>query len=266
MYNISSFFSLRDIIASIPHYRLISMLGWQSIRQRYRRSKLGAFWLTISMGILIGVIGFVFGTIFHAPMKEFLPFIAIGIILWNFISSIITESCTAFIDNESIIKQLYIPLPIYIASIAWKNIIILGHNIIILPIVLLVVAKTLHWFALLSIIGFLCILINVTWVALVLAICCARYRDLTQIVSNIIQLCFYLTPIIWMPNIISARTNLNWLNINPIFHLFELVRAPLLGQLPTTINWTISIIIAIIGWMITLLIYNRYKYRIVYWL
>src|SRR5690606_38293826 len=101
---------LKDISAAIREYSLVGMLGWQDVRQRYRRSVLGPFWLTISMGIMIFTIGVVFGHIFKTPMQEFLPFLAIGLILWGFISSVITEGCMGFIAAEGIIKQLPIPL------------------------------------------------------------------------------------------------------------------------------------------------------------
>src|SRR5438445_6358042 len=85
--------AIADITAAVKRYPLVGMLGWQDVRQRYRRSALGPFWLTISMGVMIGTIGLVFGQIFNSPMREFLPFLAIGMILWTFISSVVTEGC-----------------------------------------------------------------------------------------------------------------------------------------------------------------------------
>jgi ABC-type polysaccharide/polyol phosphate export permease len=48
--------------------------------------------------------------------------------------------------------------------------------------------------------------------------------------------------------------------------LIEIVRAPLLGNLPSALNWGASIGIAAVGWLVTLLFYGRYKRRIAYWL
>jgi lipopolysaccharide transport system permease protein len=64
MRNDSVSIALSDIIAATRRYALVGMLGWQDVRQRYRRSALGPFWLTISMGVMIGTIGVVFGQIF----------------------------------------------------------------------------------------------------------------------------------------------------------------------------------------------------------
>jgi ABC-type polysaccharide/polyol phosphate export permease len=262
----STLSALADIAAATRRYSLIGMLGWQDVRQRYRRSALGPLWLTISMGVMIGTIGIVFGTIFKSPMKEFLPFIAIGIILWGFISTVITEGCTAFIVAEGIIKQLPIPLFVHVLRMIWRNMLILGHNIVIFPIILLAVGTPLHMTAFVSILGFLLLLANLTWIALFLAVLCARYRDLAQIVTSVLQVVFYLTPIMWMPKNLPKRAGMFLLDFNPAYHLLEIVRAPLLGDLPYAINWEVSGGLAIVGWGIALVLYGRYKRRIAYWL
>jgi ABC-type polysaccharide/polyol phosphate export permease len=258
--------AISDIRMALGCYNLVGMLGWQDVLQRYRRSALGPFWLTISMGVMIGTIGIVFGQIFKAPMDEFLPFLAIGIILWGFVSLVITEGCTGFIAAEGIIKQLPIPLFVHILRLVWRNILILGHNLIIFPLVLLVVGKPLSWLALISIVGFLLLLVNLVWIALFLGVFCSRYRDMPQIVISVLQVFFYLTPIMWMPNLLPERASLFLLDLNPFYHLLEIVRAPLLGQAPSDLSWIVSLSLAIIGWIVALAFYGRYKCRIAYWL
>lgn len=258
--------ALSDITAAIKRTSLVGILGWQDVRTRYRRSTLGPFWITISMGIMIGSIGMVFGQIFKSPMSEFLPFLAIGMILWSFISTVITEGCTGFIAAEGIIKQLSLPLFVHILRIVWRNILILAHNIVIFPLVLIVFSKTLSWVAFISIPGLLLTIINLTWIALLLGIVCARYRDLPQIVGSILQVGFYLTPIMWMPSLLPERAGLYLLDLNPFYHLMEIIRSPLLGEAPSNMNWAVCLVMAIIGWCITLAIYGRYKKRLAYWL
>jgi lipopolysaccharide transport system permease protein len=255
-----------DITCAIRKYSLVGMLGWQDVRQRYRRSALGPFWLTISMGVMIGTIGIVFGQIFNSPMQEFLPFLAVGMILWSFISSVITEGCTGFIAAEGIIKQLPIPLFVHILRMIWRNVLILAHNIVIFPLVLLAVGKPLNLFVLIAIPGFLLVLINLIWIALILAVICARYRDIPQVVGSILQVVFYLTPIMWMPNLLPQRAGLYLLDLNPAYHLLEIVRSPLLGQLPTETNWVVSLVLALVGWGMAIAVYGRYKRLIAYWL
>jgi lipopolysaccharide transport system permease protein len=266
MFKRSLLIAVADIAAAINRYSLVGMLGWQDVLQRYRRSTLGPFWLTISMGVLIGTIGVVFSQLFEAPVEEFIPFLALGIILWNFILSVLTEGCTGFISAEAVIKQLPIPLFVHILRLFWRNIIIFGHNFVIFPVVLMVVGKPLSWLALLSIIGFMLLLFNLVWVALVLAVFCARYRDMPQIVASVLQVFFYLTPIIWMPSILPERASLYLLEFNPFYHLLEIVRAPLLGYEPSYLNWVVSLVLGLIGWISAIVFYGTYKRRIAYWL
>lgn len=258
--------ALQDITVSIKRYNLVGMLGWQDLKQRYRRSALGPFWITISMAVMICTIGLVFGKIFKSPMQEFLPFLAIGMIVWNFASSAINEGCSGFIGAEGIIKQLPIPLFVHIMRLMWRNLLIFAHNIVILPIVFLAVGKSVGLVAFLSIPGLILASINLTWIALLLGVVCTRYRDLPQIIGNVLQVFFYLTPIMWMPSLLPQGAGMYLLDFNPAYHCLEIIRAPLLGHAPSAINWIASLVLAFFGYLLTFWIYGTYKRRIAYWL
>lgn len=258
--------ALSDIAASIKRHQLVGVLGWQDVRQRYRRSALGPFWITIGMGVMIGTIGVVFGQIFNTPLHDFFPFLTVGIILWTFMSAVITEGAMGFIAAEAIVKQLPIPLFVHILRLIWRNLLIVSHNIVIFPLVLVIVGRPLGWEALVSIPGLLLLVFNLTWMSLILGILCARYRDMPQIINSVLQVFFYLTPIMWMPSQLPARAGAYLLDTNPFHHLLEIVRAPLLGSLPTDLNWIVSAGLAVVGWTIAILLFGRYKHRIAYWL
>jgi ABC-type polysaccharide/polyol phosphate export permease len=245
---------------------LVTILGWQDVLNRYRRSGIGPFWLTISMGIMIACVGVVFGGIFGTPMDEFLPYLATSLIFWAFITGIINESCTTFIESEGMIKQLAIPLFTYILRVIYRNFLILAHNIIILPFVFFVMTKGIGFEALLAIPGLLFVAICLSWVALLFAMLCARYRDFAQIVASGLQVAFYLTPIIWMPSLLPDRMGATFLQLNPFFHLLELIRAPLLGVVPSLTSWLVVLVIAVVGWGFTLLVFSRLRHRVAYWL
>jgi lipopolysaccharide transport system permease protein len=218
------------------------------------------------MGVMIATMGVVFGKIFQSPLSQFLPYLTIGMIFWGFISLVLTEACQGFVIAQPIIKQLNIPLFVHIARLLWKNIIILAHNLIIFPLVLLVLAQPPTWLALLSIPGLIVLTFNLAWMALLLGIFCTRYRDMSPIINSLLQILFYLTPIMWMSEKLPARAGLYLINPNPFYHLLTIVRAPLLGQVPTLLNWTIAVSLGLCGWTVTLLIYSRHRHRIAYWL
>ncbi len=258
--------ALSDIITTLKQPSLIGMLGWQDVRHRYKRSSLGAFWLTISTAIMIATMGVIFGKIFQLPLREFFPYLALGMIFWGFISTCLHEGSQCFIVAQPIIKQLSIPLFVHVCRSIWKNVIILGHNFVIYPVIMLVAMQPLSWVALLSIPGFVLLILNLAWIMLLLSILCTRYRDMPPMINSILQIFFYLTPIMWMPSHLSARASLYLIKPNPFYHLLAIIRAPLLGQYPTQLNWLVSIGLALCGWCLTIMIYSRYRHRIAYWL
>lgn len=262
----SSTHGVLDIAKSLKRADLAGTLGWQDVKQRYRRSKLGPFWLTISMGVLIGALGLVFGGIFNTPMRDFLPFLAIGIILWTYISTVINEGCVAFVSSEAAIKQLPLPMFLHVIRVIWRNVVILGHNVVIIPVVFLVFLRPVEWTIVLAIPGLVLTTLTLAWIALLAGVLCTRYRDLSQIVASVLQIAFYVTPIIWMPSMLSGRRGFIFLDINPFYHLVEVIRAPILGTVPSATNWLVSIAMVVVGWTITLLVYGKYKNRISYWL
>ena len=257
---------LKDIVLSLKDSRLPIYLAYSDIRQRYRRSSLGPFWITISMGVTIACIGIIFGSIFKSPMSEFLPFLSAGLILWGFISSVLTEATTVFPSAEGIIRQLPIPLFSHILRIIMRNIYILAHNIIVLPVVYLCVKKTISFDILLFIPGFVLLLINLAWMSLILSILCARFRDLTQIVASILQVFFYITPIIWMPSLLPTRTSMMVLEPNIFYHLLSITRNPLLNISLEPSNWLVAIGLAIAGSLCSIIFFNLFRNRIAYWI
>ncbi|MDY7576125.1 ABC transporter permease [Actimicrobium sp. CCI2.3] len=254
-----------DVTKSLVRNQLFFMLGWQDVKQRYKRSKVGPFWLTISMGVMILTIGLVFGRIFKTPITEFLPFLTLGLMLWGFIFSCITEGCTSFISSAAIIKQLSVPLPIHVFRVClWRNDELFGHNCRLHLSGIFM--KPVYPIALLSLLGILLLVLNVTWMALLLGVMSSRFRDIPQLVQNLFQVIFYLTPIIWMPHLLPARASTLMLDWNPFYHMLEIVRSPLLGIAPSATSWLVSIAIAIIGWLVSLSVYGICRNKIAYWL
>lgn len=233
---------------------------------RYRRSRVGAFWLTINMVVMIAVLGAVFSTLFRAPIAEFLPSLTIGIIVWGLVSGLINEGCASFFGAQDMILQVRMPLSTHVLRVIWRNVIIAGHNLLILPLVFLVFMKPVGAVALLAVLGLALLLANVAWMMIVLAVICTRFRDLTQIAQNAMQVLFYATPIIWHVDMLPARFGKDLLNLNPFYPLLNIVREPLLGNWPTAANWLVAAAMAIVGWTCALMFFDRYRKRIPYWL
>jgi len=251
---------------SIPALRLAFMLGFQDIKQAYRRSSFGPFWLTIGMAVQIVTMGLVFGIIFKIELAEYLPFLATSIIFWGLVSASINEGCMTFISSEAMLKQLNLPHFQYVVRTVWRNIVSAGHNLVILPIVLLLFWQFPGWPLIALVPGLIVLVLNLTWVVWALGMISARFRDMAPIMSSVMTIAFYVTPVMWSPNLIenSSLSHL-LLGLNPLYHWLQIVRLPVMGQWPTLENWGLALLSAGIGWAITLAAYKKYKHMIAYW-
>ncbi|WP_175962544.1 ABC transporter permease [Burkholderia pyrrocinia] len=255
--------SLADLKQSIASWRLWTLLGWLEIRQRYARSRVGPFWLTISMGVMISSLGVVYGTLFGQKMNEYLPFLAASIVLWGLFSTTVVEGSVAYINSASYIRQMATPKLIYILQVVWRNLIVVGHNFVIV-IALLAIFGVKRWETLpMFVPALLVYVLNAMWIAMVVGLLSARFRDLPQIISALLQVAFYVTPIIFRPDALNRFSFIvEW---NPLAYLIDVVRSPLIGQMPSALTWGVTIGMAVIGWPIALLMTGRYLKRIPYW-
>ncbi len=258
--------AISDITGALNAYRIALIFGWQDVAQRYRRSRVGAFWLTLNMAVYIGALGLIFGTLFRSNMAEYLPHMCAGIIIWGLISSALSEGCTTFSGASGTILQVRLPLFTHIMRTLWKNIIIFFHNIVIFPILCLILGREINYFVLLAIPGFLLVVLNITWMMLVLSTLCCRFRDMTQIVTNILQICFYLTPIIWTVKTLPPNASRLIFELNPFYHFMQLIRSPLFGETPELSSWIVAVGLAIAGWTFALVFFGKYRWRVPYWL
>jgi lipopolysaccharide transport system permease protein len=258
--------SCTDIAKSLNRYNLAHILAYQDIRSRYRRSTLGPLWITISMLVTILCIGYIFGSVFNIPKDEFFLFLAIGIIFWNFFSGAFNDGCLGFIEVSHIIKQQPIPFFVFTLRIIVRNIYILGHNLLILPFFFLLIKKSFSLKMLIIIPNLILIFFFLGWVVLILSIISARYRDFPNLISSILQMMFYATPVIWHPKLLPDIYTLYFLELNPFYHLLELIRAPLLGLEIKLRSYLYILILNFFGWSFALIFFSKYLKRIAYWL
>ena len=239
------------------------MLGWQEIRQRYRRSMLGPFWLTLSTGVLVGAMGPLYGRLFGQDIAAYFPYLAVSLVTWLLISTMVNELCQAFIAAEGFIKQIKLPLTIHVLRVVWKNLIVYAHNLVIVVLVLLFYPPPFTLHLLLFPVAVLFIVVNALWVGILLGLLCARFRDIPQIVASLMTVALFLTPVMWKADMLGR--NIIFAKINPIFHFLEIVRQPLLGGAFPVQSWLAVIFITVIGYMAALAVFARFRARIAYW-
>jgi ABC-type polysaccharide/polyol phosphate export permease len=196
-------------------------------------------------------------------IKTYLPYLSIGFIVWGFISSSTNESCRAFQEGERILKQIKLPYGVYVLRVVWRNVIVFMHTIVIFVPIAIFFGINPTWYIFLALPGMALICINQVWVAFVLAILSSRYRDVLQVISTAVQILMFATPIMWPRESLGDAT---WIaDVNPLYHLIELVRAPLLGSPPTMLSWVVAIATGVLGTGIALALLVRASRRLVFW-
>jgi lipopolysaccharide transport system permease protein len=256
--------ALRDIGRGLLLWRLWIRLGWNDILQRYRRSLIGPFWLTISTGVMVLALGFVYSKIFQIRLDEFIPFLCVGLLVWGFISSIIVEAGSLFTGSESYIKQIRLPYSLYVYRFICSKLIIFAHTFVVYFGVIAYFWALPGWVSLLAIPGLLILTLNGALTSLYIGIVSARFRDIQQIVASFVQIIFFATPIMWKPELLKEHAYIA--TLNPFEHLIEIVRAPLLGNVPTTINYVVALLITALNALLGLALLARYRVRISYWI
>jgi ABC-2 type transport system permease protein len=284
-----------DIAGGWRERELWSHLGWQDIKQRYRRSVLGPLWITISQGVLALGLGLLYSQLFKLHLATFLPYIVTGFIVWTFISGCLTEGMETFISNEGLIRHLPAPLSVYALRTVWRQTLMFAHNLIVYVIIVVIYFGGLDhpyaldngvcradsnaichpgfgWYSLSAIPAFLLLALNAGWVTMFLGIISTRFRDFPQLVSSIIQLMFYMTPIVWPIDQLFAgggRDSVSWalpfVYFNPFYHFVQIIRAPLLGQAVSIWSWVVVLGITVVGWALALVVLRNYRSRVSYW-
>ena len=135
---------LKDILTSLKNIKLALYLASSDIRQRYRRSTLGPFWITISTSFMIGRYDLKSGYTFKKQLAIFLPFLAVGLITWGFINTTLMEATSVFPSAEAVIKQLPLPLFLHVLRMLFRNLIIYFHNLIIIPLVIFFLSSPIN--------------------------------------------------------------------------------------------------------------------------
>ncbi len=236
----------------------------QDIKLRYRRSMIGPWWVTISTGVMVMMLGFLWSHIFGSDLEKYLPFFAVGFVLWGWMSGQLLDAAGGFFQFQGVIKQMKLPFPIFTYRLNVRQLIILAHNTIIIALVLLLIGHGLSWMNLIAIPSLILIQLNLTLLSIVVTIFCTRYQDMTQVVTVVTQIIFFFTPILWQVETLKNRTYLA--EMNPVFHWIETIRAPLLGQLPSISNYLWSLASLAVLFIFATYYLGRYRSRIAYWL
>ncbi|HUB47507.1 MAG TPA: ABC transporter permease [Acetobacteraceae bacterium] len=256
--------AISDVTTGGRLWRLAWTLGWLDIKLRYRGSMLGPFWLTLSTGIMVGALGLLYASLFHMDLHDYLPFLSLSMVLWGFLSAMVSEACITFTEAEAVIRSVRMPFFLFSARVVIRNLLVLAHNIVVIVVVFVVFAVAPGWGAFLAIPGLALWLVDSLALSLLLGSFCARFRDIQPIVNSLMQIAFFMTPVIWKPE--QAGRHFFLLQPNPFFDLLEVVRAPLLGTPIGGITWLGAGCYSLALWGVAWLLFVRARGRVSFWL
>ncbi len=256
--------AVADLFEGLSKSWLWMTLAHQDLKLRYRGSILGPFWQTITTAMMIGGMGFIYAKLFHTTMEGYFPLLATGLVFWQFASGMITEGCSTFFSQQGIIQQVRLPFSLHAYRLVYRNLLILAHNFIIIPIVLIIYPPPITWLRLLELgPGLALILLNGLWISILLGMISARFRDIPPIVASIVQVVFFMTPIFWPADGLGSH---RWVaQINPIYAAIDVVRAPLCGQPNEPYSWSILLAVTVLGCVASFAFFARFRTRIAFW-
>lgn len=257
----------QDVSDGIKAYRVWFMLAYQDIQLRYRRSVLGPLWITLSMAISLYSMGYLYSAIFHIDLQQYYPYLISGMLGWTLIAMLTIDYAEGLIFYQGLIKQIKLPYTLHIHRIATRNLIIFMHNfLVIIPIyILFPQGIQFNWHMLLLIPSLLLFYLSVVIYGTIISMVGARYRDMGQLIKSVIQVIFFITPVMWKPDMLTGRKH--WIvDLNPFYAMLEMIRSPLLGKVPQTVHILTALGVTGLGAILVAWLLVRYRSRIIYWL
>jgi homopolymeric O-antigen transport system permease protein len=256
----------QDLLNGLKQWRLWTRLGWSDVRRRYARTVIGPFWSAISLGMMVAALGSVGSGLWGKQASEYLPFLAAGMVVWVLVSSIVTEACSLFIASTGLFRQLRFNYSVMAYSLVWRNLITFGHNLSVFVIIALVFGTPLFTPATLLVLpGLALLLLNSVWISIVLGMFCLRFRDVQPMITSLVQISIFVTPIFWPPDSLRGLAHTVFVDLNPLYHFIVIVRSPLLGRVPAAESYMAVILMTVVGSWLAYRTFSYFRKRIAYW-
>jgi lipopolysaccharide transport system permease protein len=249
---------------AVGQWRVWMLLAFYDVKGRYRRSLLGQFWIVISMAITVAALGLVYSVIFRFPLADYLTYVSISYVVWMFLANLVLEASTSFISAEGYLKSSSHSILIHSFQMVARNSLVLFHNILIIPIVMIIFSRIPSWNAFWFIPALALVQFNGVVLSASVGIISLRFRDLPQIIGSVVQLAFFLSPILWTIGQIPAEYR-NLVYFNPFAIFLELMREPLQGQQPSSMLWMLAGVLTALNVGLASLVIAKYRKRVAFY-
>lgn len=257
---------LSQLINSLREPEFWAYASWLDIATRHRRTSLGFIWFLAPTAMFILVLGNVYSHLMGHPAAQYLPYLGVGYVIWRFMLQIINEAVGTFQAHKAFIMDGRTRLTDFILRSFAKA----GYQLLfgmIVAAAVLLWSPDMHIARMLTLLVTLPILmLNLTWIAVCLALVGARYREFHEIMGTVLIVGFLITPVLWTVDRFPPDTLRGMaVRINPAFHMIDIVRAPILGGMPEPASVVYVAVMALIGWPLAALLYRRYARFVPIW-
>lgn len=254
-----------DLAQALSRWWLWTALGWSDVRQRHSGSVLGSLWISLNIVLMVACLTLVFADALGDSVRSYAPYVAIGLVLWQFLAASLNEGAIVFVGAAETIRNTRLPLSVHVLRLVWRNLAVLAHHAILLPVLLILFRvapardawQVLPGLALLALFGF--------FSGLLLGLLGARFRDVAPILANLLQLLFFLTPVLWEPSAIGPQIA-RLAAFNPLAAFIDIIRAPLLGGATSPAAWPIALAVTAATATAAWIALAAMRRRIPYWI
>jgi homopolymeric O-antigen transport system permease protein len=257
---------MTELIRDSLRYReLIWALALKDLKVRYKRSVLGFLWALLNPALLMIVLALVFSTIMRMNMQHYAIFLLSVLLPWTFFSQSLAYAVESIVGNGELIKKVAVPKLVFPVAVVISNLINLLLSIIPLALIVLAIRHPFHWTWVYLPVPLLILSIFTLGATFLFATANVYYRDVAHIVQILLQVLFYVTPIIYSADMFPPKYR--WaFHLNPLNYLFNGFRLAVYnGQLPRIQSIAASLVCALIALVIGFAIFRRHQSQFVFY-
>lgn len=231
---------------------LLWQLVARNIKTRYKRSVLGILWTMLNPLLMMLVLTFVFSGIFRFHQQHYAAYALSGLALWNFFAQTTTGAMSELVWGGSLMHRIYLPRTIFAVTALGTSLINLLLSLIPLFLIMLITGVPMRPALMILPLPILLTAMFALGVALVLSRVAAYFADVIEMYQIMLMAWMYLTPIIYPREIIPEKWR--WIfDLNPMYHLLEIFRAPLLigwyaGPKTVAASVIAAVVVLTFGW------------------
>lgn len=258
---------ITDLVRDSYRYReLIWALALRELKIRYKRSVLGFLWALLNPALLMIVLSVVFSKVLVSNIKHYGIFILSVLLPWTFFSQSLSYAVESIVSNGDLIKKVAVSKSVFPLAAVVSNMINLLLSIIPLALIVLIMGHPFYLTWAFLPVPLVALMIFTAGATFFFATANVYYRDVSHIVQILLQVWFYVTPIIYSMDIFPAKYQ--WMfKLNPLIYVLNDFRlAVYYGQMPQLPNIVASFACAFLSLFIGFAIFRKNQDNFVFYL